>query len=66
MPSVRTPSSQAKSTSAPRPTSRALVPSRSATSTRRSELELLGAPITSIASQRRAIAFTAAWRFEVA
>ena len=38
--------------SAPRPTSRALVPSRSATSTRRSELELFGEPITSIASQR--------------
>src|SRR5205085_8525370 len=40
MPSVRTPSSQPKSRSAPRPTKRALVPSRSATSTRRSELEL--------------------------
>ena len=47
-------------------TSIALVPSRSATSTSRSELELFDAPITSIASQRPAIALTAACRFEVA
>jgi hypothetical protein len=41
-------------------------PIRSATSASRSELLLLGAPITSIFSHEGAIALTAAWRFEVA
>ena len=41
-------------------------PIRSATSASRSELLLLGAPITSIRSHSGAIAFTAAWRLEVA
>ena len=41
-------------------------PSRSATSARRSELLLLGAPITSMRSQDAAIALTAAWRLVVA
>ena len=45
---------------------RARVPLRSATSTRRIELDELVAPITRIASTSPAIAFTAAWRFEVA
>jgi hypothetical protein len=37
-----------------------------ATSTRRIEFDELGAPITTIASQRSAIALTAAWRLVVA
>ena len=41
-------------------------PARSATSTSRSELELLGAPTTSMASQRAAMALTASWRLVVA
>ena len=41
-------------------------PARSATSTRRSEFELLGAPTTSRQSMPGAIAFTAACRFVVA
>ena len=41
-------------------------PARSATSTRRSEFELLGAPTTITRSQRGAIALTAAWRLVVA
>ena len=41
-------------------------PARSATSTSRSELELLGAPTTITRSQRAAIAFTASWRLVVA
>ena len=54
MPSVRTPSSQAELDVARRGRSAAPgAPSRSATSTRRSELELFGAPITSTASQCR-------------
>ena len=40
--------------------------SLAATSTRRIELEELGAPITTSASQRAAIALTAAWRLVVA
>jgi hypothetical protein len=42
------------------------VPLRWATSTSRSEFELLGAPITSTRSHSRAIALTAACRLEVA
>ena len=41
-------------------------PAARATSTRRCELDELGAPITSSASQRGAIAFTADWRLVVA
>ena len=53
--------------SAARCTSSALAqPARSATSTRRSELELLGAPTTISRSQRAAIALTASWRLVVA
>ena len=46
--------------------SREGTPMRSATSARRSELLLLGAPMTSIFSHKGAIALTAAWRLEVA
>ena len=60
------PSSQAKSISEARWISLAGVPSRSETSTSRSEFEELGAPITSSASIFGAIAFTASWRLVVA
>ena len=66
-PSVAMPSNSSQGISAARCTSSALgQPARSATSTRRSELELLGAPTTISASQRAAIAFTAACRLVVA
>ena len=56
-----------RSRSRPRCTMTALgQPARSATSTRRRELEEFGAPTTTISSARGAIAFTAAWRLVVA
>ena len=67
MPSVAMPSKCSQGISAARCTSSALgQPARSATSTSRSELELLGAPTTISRSQRAAMALTAAWRLVVA
>src|SRR5262249_31877147 len=67
MPIRRTPSNQRQSISAARRTSHALSqPALLATSTNRTELEELGAPTISMASQAGAIDFTAACRFVVA
>src|SRR5690606_17252370 len=66
-PTLRTPSNQAQSTSSAEPTSRASrAPARLATSTKRTEFELFGDPITSTRSACSAIAFTASWRLVVA
>ena len=66
MPTVSGRPSQSQSISAARWISRAGAPLRSATSARRSELLLLGAPITSRRSQRGAMDLTAACRLDVA
>ena len=67
MPSVAMPSSWSHGMSAACCTSSAFgQPARSATSTSRSEFELLGAPTTISPSQRAAMAFTASWRLVVA
>ena len=67
MPIEATPSSQAGSTWPAESTSQARTPSRSATSRRRLEFELVADPITSTASTPAwASFFTASWRFCVA
>jgi hypothetical protein len=66
MPSLLVPANQRRSISPTSSIRYAGTPSRCATSTRRSELDELREPITSIRSQLAAICLTAAWRLVVA